>query len=157
MGIALNFAGWTGREDFAGEGLPQSERVKDVLDITAAKVLVSQSGAGSVAQQAMLRSTIVDVSQCVSRSTYNKSKGTVPCFTTSTELYSYGHDRVILPQEMLAMHGFMLSRLEIPREVLMRDLKKMAGGGLSCPCLASILWSWHIMRCRLFEEVPSAG
>ena len=130
LGLSDAFSAWTERESFAGEGLQLTPRIRDVLDLTAAKAL-NRAGPGKG-----LKDIYVDVSQSLDRNCFSNAAGIVPCFTSSTELYSYGQDRVILPEEMLAMHGF--GTVTVPDSVDIRDLKRMAGTGMSLPCLGTV-------------------
>ena len=111
-----------------------------MLDLTAAKAL-SRPGAAKG-----LKDIYVDVSQSLDRNCFSSAEGIVPCFTSSTELYSYGQDRIILPEEMLAMHGF--GAVTVPDSVDIRDLKRMAGTGMSLPCLGTILLAFQMMNTR---------
>ena len=122
-----------------GEGLSLTKRVLDVLDVTAIKVLERNHQ-----PQNGLKNIYVDVSQSIMRNTYTNLDNISPCLTTSTELYSFGHDRVILPQEMMAMHGYQ--RITVPETILPRDLKTMVGGGMSLPCIGTVLMALHVMQ-----------
>ena len=121
LGISRAFQGWTDRDGFAGEGLALTDRVVDLLNVTAARLL-GQGG------PEYLMAAVVDVSQSVSRCTYTKPDLRHPCLTTSSEWYSFREDRIVLPQELMCMHGFV-GTVHIPADLLLRDLKHMVGGG----------------------------
>ena len=123
-------------EQVCRRGNPTSERVRDLLDLTAARVL---------AENRDLSRVFLDVSQGHLRRNYTSAEGLGPCFTRSTELYYFGQDRVVLPQEMLAMLGYT-QPVQVPESVRPRDLKRMLGGGMSLPCVGTVLLSLHIMR-----------
>ena len=144
LGLGLAFAGWTERPSFAGEGVSLTPRVLDLLNVTAAKILLKEG-------KDKLLHTFLDVSQSLSRNAFTRPCGLVPCITTSTEMYSYAQDRVVLPEELLGMHGVITARFAVPDNLPPRELKNMAGGCLSCPCLGSVMWSWHVMRARRFD------
>ena len=145
LGLSDSFHPWTGRDAFAGEGLRLTPRVRDVLDLTAAKVF-----SRNLPSQRGLTDIYVDVSQSLDRNCFTHADGSNPCFTGATELYSFAQDRIILPEEMLAFHGF--GHVEMPPSLGCRDLKRMAGTGMSLPCIGSILLSYHIMQTRVCSD-----
>ena len=100
--------------------------------------------------------TVLDASQSITRGTCTKKSGAHPCFTTSSELYSYREDRVILAIEMLAILGYPKEMI-IPEDFTDRQLKRLAGNTISLPCLGMMFWSFLVMRRRDFEAPPETG
>ena len=135
LGVSSSFNVWTSRPNFAGEGIPLTARVRDLMDVTAARVLSEQRSMSGI---------YLDVSQAHNRKCHTNFNGISPCCTTSTILYSFGHDRIILPSELLAIHGY--SGLQIPESVSERDLKHMVGSCIALPCIGTLLLALHILK-----------
>ena len=114
-------------------------RVKDLLDCIVIERMVAEGSSLTDTLQGMAN-TIVDVSQSHTRRAYTSQDGRHKCLTTSSQLYSVGHDRIILPLEMLWFQGYP-RQLKIPATVSPAHLKHFAGEGMSLPCLAQVLWS----------------
>ena len=144
LGVSRDFAPWTSRNTFLGEGINMTDRIRDLLDVTAAKILLKKHGN----PKHELSRVFLDVSQSHIRHCHSSDDGLGPCFTTASELYHFGQDRVVLPQEILAMLGYT-QVVQLPESVRPRDLKRMLGGGVSLPCVGSVLLSLHIMRTTL--------
>ena len=94
-----------------------------------------------------LRGIYLDVSQSVLRNVYTNADGVSPCWTGSTEIYSFRHDRVMLVDEMMRIAGF--SSIVVPDSVSPRDLRRMLGAGMSLPCIGSILMALHVLQREL--------
>ncbi len=63
--------------------------------------------------------------------------------TTASVLYSFQHDRVILPMEMMLMQGHR-KNLRIPVSLSPSQLHDLAAMGISLPNLAAlVLGIWH--------------
>ena len=82
---------------------------------------------------------ILDVSQSHTRIAAT-NKGVHRCLTTSTQNYSFKHDRFITPFESLLFQGYP-SNITIPSQITSADLKEFAGEGMCLPCLATVIWS----------------
>ena len=141
LGISGKFSPWTGRPEFVGEGIPHTPRVLDLLDVAASERLSSGQG---------FNAFYCDCSQSHSRAVWTRASGANPTFTTSTLLYAFHADRIVLPWEMCLMHGFPASA-RIPASVSQGDFKRLIGNGMSCPCVAVLLWGLHVARHRNFE------
>ena len=141
LGVTMSCAPWTTKSNFVGEGLNLTPRVLDLLDLTTIKVLEDRNRN----LRSGMKHIYVDVSQSVLRDCFTSGDEVSPCFTTSTEMYSFAEDRVILPQEMLSMHGYQ--SVAVPNSVSPRDLKRMVGGGMSLPCVGTVLAALHVMKC----------
>ncbi|CAE7791263.1 unnamed protein product [Symbiodinium necroappetens] len=152
LGISVSSKIWTGKSSFKGWGLSLTDRVQDALDVTAAKILSRKVKNTS----AHLLNTIIDVSQSITRGTCTKQSGVHPCFTTSSELYSYREDRLILAIEMLAILGYPREMI-IPEDFTNRQLKRLVGNTISLPCLGMMFWSFQVMRRRDFEAPAEMG
>ena len=83
--------------------------------------------------------TFLDFSQSHSRRCF--TQGNVnKCLTTSSTIYSYGKDRMVLPCEMMAFQGYPKT-LRFPLHATPADVRDFAGEGMTLPCLATVLWS----------------
>ena len=147
LGVSRHFKPWTSRGEFAGEGIPHSARVLDFLDVAASARL---------SDGLTLQDFYCDYSQSHGRRKWTNSRGCNPTFTTATELYAFGADRVVLPWEMLLMHGFP-SNTRVPQSLRQTTLKSMVGNGMSCACVGTLLWGLHVMRHRQFEAPEMSG
>lgn len=116
-----------------------TRRVKDLLDCVVIERMVREGSSVTDAVQG-LANTFIDVSQSHLRKAYTSEDGVHKCLTTSSSLYSVGHDRTVLPLEMLWFQGYPRS-LRIPGSVKGSHLKQFAGEGMCLPCLAHVLWS----------------
>ena len=145
--ISLTAAVWTSRDEFVAEGLRLSARHQDLIDTLAVKLLLAKRGQHALD---VLKDTYLDISQGHDRMKHSRADGVACTFTTSTLLYPYSEDRVVLPFEMMLMHGFPRSAIA-PRSIGQRALKDMVGNGMSLPCLATMIWAFWVMRNRQFE------
>lgn len=89
--------------------------------------------------EAALKGMFLDVSQSLHRKAYTQG-GVNRCLTTSSLLYSYEHDRIVTPLEMLYFQGYPRT-LKIPMSLSPSELKDLAGEGMTLPCLAMVMWS----------------
>ena len=130
--------------------MTHTERTCDLLDIVAAQTLLQNR---SMPVDEALRNVYVDISQSHTRMNWSR-RSIVGTFTTSTELYSFAADRIILPCEMAWLHGFPRS-MRVPREMSPKALKDAVGNGMSLPSLGAMLYALRIMRAREFEVPPN--
>ena len=147
---------WTACGLFRGCGISLTSRVRDLLDNMTLLACAEKSLPLSSLTGAQIRESVqghwLDVSQCVTRHKRARLQECVPTFTTSTELYSFSHDRVVLGREMLQMHGHARD-LKIPADVPESAVKDLAGQGIALPCLGSVLWALYL--CKGFPAVRS--
>ena len=91
----------------------------------------------------LARGFCIDLSQCVGRAPWtSQSTGLLRCCTTSTALYSYFHDRMLAPEEVLVMHAFPLS-LQIggPSQAAVQSA---AGDMMAAASVGHVLLAAHI-------------
>ena len=148
LGVSQNYSPWTGGANFAGEGLSLTQRVVDILNVVAIKVMQADASRRSGPQ--CLEHVYVDVSQSHARLNFTRRNGLTGAFTTATELYSYKEDRVVLPHEMMWMHGFPVD-CSVPSTISPGAFKDMIGNGMSLPSLATMVWALQVMMARGFE------
>eukprot|EP00439_Symbiodinium_sp_Y106_P034527 s6144_g4.t1 len=149
LGVSQKFRPWTSWECFVGEGVAKTPRVLDLI-VVAACVFLAEKNAKS------LKDHFVDYSQSHGRRKWTNRSGVNPTLTTRSELYSFGEDRVVLPFELLRMHGFPAD-IVLPSDISPRQMRSIVGNGMSLPCLGTILWSLHVMKHRSFEAPATAA
>jgi len=132
---------WSGQSDFAA-----SKRVATLIDGVVWQKLGVQAASMTFAQkQDALRHVYVDISQNHARRPFTNEAGVTGTFTTSTLLYSFDRDNIVLPREMLYLHGHSRS-ISIPEEVKPSSVKSLAGEGMSLPCLGTVLFAGLLAR-----------
>ena len=114
---------WSARHDL--KGVSPSSRVVDCIDLC----WQYHQKKGEVPP-----TLLTDVSQDVERKPW--SGGTFPTLTTSSEIYCYAQDRMVLGLEHAAALGFDLSTFKAP--VPNSTLKELTGDGMACPAVALI-------------------
>ena len=135
-----------------GTGVPQTERVASILD-TFALLKLREFGynlhsLGKLAfstKKDILEHVYVDVSQNPQYRAFTSQKGVTPCLATSTRLYSFGRDRMLLPFEQLMLQGHRRS-FQIPESMRSSQIRELAGEGMALPCLGTVLWSIYLLK-----------
>lgn len=139
--ISPTYSPWTRRNEFQGLGIPHTQRVLDLLNVVTAERLYSLeipfSARDSQIEEAMAES-FVDVSQSHDRRPCSHQHGCLPTVTTSTLLYSFSKDSVVLPQELFMLHGFP-RHMAIPPGMTQSNFRSMVGNGMCAPSLAQSL------------------
>ncbi len=135
---------WTSNPDFAGQGLPNTERVFQIVDLAAMQAvggtpeMVVKAKKDGPFLRKKLSDLVLDVSQNPDRHAYTKN-GKFPCLTTSSFLYWYHRDGILVPLEHMLLQGHRRT-LEIPDTMTPRLLRQLAGEGMSLPCLGLLVW-----------------
>lgn len=144
-----DFRPWTSRASFRGSGLQKTPRVLSILDAVA----IEKSAGKRLSEAALrkcLQNNFVDVSQSLERKTYTNSKGLTRTQTTSTLLYSFDSDSVVLGREMLLLQGQPKSlQIEGQKDSVLRSL---AGEGMAVPCVGLVVWA--LMLTKQFPDGP---
>ena len=115
-------------------GLPEligkSARTRDIIDLgyTILKSLSTPEPEDSV--------MFIDTSQCATRSPW--CLRTVNVLTTSTELFSYGARRYLIPREYFRLMGFEGFN---PGSLSPSCQKDLMGEGMSIPCIGLVLYA----------------
>ena len=146
VGFWADLKPWTSLPGRQYQGISRSPRVMAILDTVAIHVL---GGAAAAARalamptrvqfiEAAMRNTIVDISQNPIRRAFSNSSGEAKCLTTSSTLYSYRRDSLMLPLEKLFVQGHGRDT-QIPDSMTCNALEELAGMGISLPCLATLL------------------
>ena len=146
--ITPTFSPWTSRTEFRGQGLPQCERVLDLLDLVVAQKISDLQLSGRMSFKALqekLADVYVDVSQGHVRRPFTPQKGPSHCLTTSSAVYSFARDAMVLPLEMLMWHGHK-SSVTLPPNMSQKSLAKLAGEGMALPSLGTVIWALFLLK-----------
>lgn len=141
--VSQKFSPWTSRGSFRGEGLPKTKRVLDLVDIVAIQKLEKEKTWENTKRA--LQDCYLDVSQSHSRRVTTLENGITPTATTSTDLYSYGMDRMVTPFEVFLLHGQNEDVL-IPSNMSYNDLRRLSGEGMAVYSIASVIWSVFLTK-----------
>ena len=160
-GVSQGWNGWTSLPGFRAEGISLTKRVRDLIDVGAAKHLMRSCGTVALDAATMkqeLEHVYADVSQGHCRQPWTKTSfcratqkcltQASPCFTGSTIMYSYGKDRFVHPQEMARMMGWP-EDVELSSSISQCKYKQMIGNSVALPCLGSIIWTFYVMKEQL--------
>lgn len=135
---------WTGRQAYRGQGLPNQDRTKDLLDCIAIQQMIRSGRRGPITT--LMQGAYADVSQSHNRKCYSVASQPVHTITTSTLLYSYGLDSVVLQNEIYRWHGFPRT-LGCPDQV--SDMRSLVGNSMCAPCLGQAL----AVLCIMLKEI----
>jgi site-specific DNA-cytosine methylase len=146
LNMSPNFKPWSSLSSFSGDGVSQTDRVLDILDCVAECKLKTMSLPRTALNvKEHLKDVYCDYSQSHGRHCFTGSKGINHTFTTMTEMYSYCRDSIVLPIEMLLLHGFPKD-IQIPDSMTPGQLKTMVGNGMCLPCLATIVHCLDLVK-----------
>lgn len=146
MNVGADVKPWTSHKEFQGSGLKHTDRCWELMDLVALETLIS-SGFRKPIDKALqdqswvkkqLGNVLVDLSQNPVRRCFTKN-GKTPCLTTSSHIYTFGRDSLLVPLEHMILQGHKRT-IEIPPKMSGKQLKELAGEGMSLPCLALIVW-----------------
>ena len=129
-----------------GLGLHLTKRVEAILDTVAAQHLGLQNlDLPFGRKKNMLRDVFCDISQNPKFKAFSNSSGVAPCLATSSTLYSFGGDRMVLPVESLYFQGHSRG-IKIPTAMKSSDIKQLAGEGMALPCIGSVIWALYLTK-----------
>ena len=150
-GVSKKFAPWTGRPSFQGLGLTKTPRVLDLVDMVFIEAMKGNPKKQRTFEEAreFLSDVFLDVSQGHSRKINQRAsaarcRGITPTLTTSSEVCSFGLDRVISPLELMALHGH--SQNVNVCSMSPSQVKKLAGEGMAVYCIGAVIWSLFLTR-----------
>ena len=128
-------------------GLKVTPRVLEMIELAAIFHLGSEKASAFMQlkqQPALLQRELaevyVDVSQNPCRRPWTNLAGISKCLTTSSQIYSFKRDGVVLPLELMGWQGHRHA-LSLGSDMMPQDLKELAGQGISLPCLAVVIVS----------------
>jgi len=139
---------WTHLRNRKYLGIKLTSRILAILDLVTIQVL---GGAEKTARllnlcseevytstiEFAMKDIIVDLSQNPCRKAFTNVSGISKCMTTSSQLYSYKRDGVILPCEQMYFQGHGRAT-KFPPEMSQKNIHDLAGQGISLPCLGAV-------------------
>ena len=133
-------------------GMPRTERVKAIIEMVAV-MKFQEMGYNLYTVQSMpfsqkrelLRDVYCDVSQNPQHKNCTNSAGISGCLATSTVLYSYRLDRIVLPVELAMIQGHRRG-FQFPECVSSNQIRDLAGEGMALPCLGTIVWCMYLIK-----------
>ena len=145
--VSPTFSPWTSHAEFQGLDLKRQKRALDLVDCAwvSAYKRAKLETTGEALQHGLHNDLFVDVSQNHVRRPLSCKDGNLRTLLTSSMLYHYGTDRVLLPVEHLFLQGYD-HEVVIPDGVSSEDVRKLAGEAIALPSLASVLWSLHLTK-----------
>lgn len=140
------FNPWTRKQDFQAVGISVTPRIADLLDVITAErlsrlKLLGKPLSDNDIEEAM-SGCYADVSQSHQRRSCSYPDRPMPTVCTSTCLYSFALDSIILPIELFMLHGFPRT-LKFSDELGISGVKSLVGNGMCAPCLAQALMSLY--------------
>lgn len=144
LGMAAAAKPWTGRPETQLRGLPEhAERVKDLLDIAYWEHRAAQGdmASGDACPEKVVAGLWANISQDVSRCPW--CVGSIPTFTTSSEMYSFTHDCVLSGHAHLRLMGYPDSA-SMEGDFREKELKQFAGEAFSVPCISLVLNAYYL-------------
>ena len=142
LGVTENFSPWTQRPSFHGQNLPRTKRVLDLVDCCYVESCKRRKIAAGCFEHGS-KNLVADVSQSHGRKPLSDN-GILRTLTTSSKLYYYAEDRVLVPREHMALQGY--ERVEIPSSWTDADIQRISGEAICLPSLAGLLWCLHLTR-----------
>lgn len=136
--VSPHFRPWTSRPSFTAKGVRLTDRVTDLMD----SLVIDRMAQGKQTLTQIINSlddTFLDFSQSHQRKCWTQC-GINKCLTTSSTIYSYGADRLVLPIETLKFMGYPES-LKLPYPMSHHDIRDFVGEAMCLPCVAAVLWS----------------
>ena len=129
--------------------MPRTERVNELIEVVAASKLkdlgVLQDALSFSEKQKLLEHVYCDVSQNPRFKSCTNSKGITGCLATSTILYSFGKDRIVLPLELSMIQGHRRG-FHYPESVSSNQIRDLCGEGMSLPCLGVVIWCMYLTK-----------
>lgn len=145
LGFPVESRFYTKSKHFFGAGLNGcSKRVFDLVDCVALDTCKRQKTTLKDAPKA-LEETLLDFSQNHVRRPFSNREGVARTLTTSSQLFSFGLNRVCAPLEHLLLQGYQQDTV-IPTSMTPTDVKHMAGEGIALPVLGMVVWSVFLTK-----------
>ena len=137
-------APWT--PEMQGNLCPTTKRVRAILDTVAAQHLGLQNlDLKFGGKKRLLQEVYCDISQNPKFKAFSNQSGVAPCLATSTQMYSFGQDRMVLPIELLYWQGHSRG-IKIPNRMRSSEIRNLAGEGMMVPCLGTLIWALYLTK-----------
>lgn len=138
-------------------GVRMTHRARNLLEMVAnekAVLLLRQQQAKKSKKvkltkqliQTAISKVVVDISQNPCRHIYTNAKGQAHTMCTSSELVHLGKRRALHPKEMMFLQGHNPQETRFPSRMALEDIKKLAGEGMSLPCLGLCIWGQFLLK-----------
>ena len=149
-GVPEDMKPWTGRKQFQARGIRLTERICDILDCAAIRTCAEKGlSLEEMSCPRKVESAMagwrVDVSQSLDRLKLSGPGKPLQTFTTSTQVYLYAQDRILLPEEMLLLHG-QSTRPRSAAGVSQELHRQHAANGMALPCLGMLVWALFLLK-----------
>ena len=145
--VSLDYKPW-GTAARRLTGVPKTQRVRECIEL-AAIAHVGPPGKHPNSVREILQDVYIDISQNPCRMAWTNSQQITKCLTTSSLLYAFHRDSVVLPLEMMIWQGHR-GDLALPTSMPQNALKELSGQGICLPCLATIVAA--AAACGCFEK-----
>ena len=150
MGIPMDLFLWT--PHMQAVGLCKTDRVLAIIELVALEYLAVDPGLAVARTMTFtelarkLEDKFVDVSQNPKYASKANAAGILGCLATSSVVYSYHKDRIILPFELLLCQGHRRG-LRVPSGISSSTvLRDAAGEAMNLASLASVVWSMYMLK-----------
>ena len=131
-------------------GLRVTERISQILDLVAASKFLDlgvdlYQCIPFSEKKKILEHVYCDVSQNPKFKSCTNQHGITGCLATSTTLYSFGRDRLVLPFELALLQGHRRG-IKFPQAMTSSQIRDLMGEGMSLPCLGTVVWCAYITK-----------
>ena len=132
-----------------GTGLPNTERVREIVDVFALAALLQRTNRQRALtmnfadKKALLHDAYIDTSQNPKFISIGSPGGDMACLTTSSQVYSFGRDRMLVPQEYMLLQGHRRG-FKLPASGT--RVRQLAGEGICLPVLGVVIWAMYLTK-----------
>lgn len=131
---------WTSMECLNFRNIAPNKRIGELLDLAVIRYVGPQKACtlGSTELRQACAELFTDTSQNPARFPHTSDEGLARCLTSSSIVYSYHADRLVLPLEHMLWQGHEME-VKIPEGMSQKNLRDVAGQGMHLPCLACLV------------------
>ena len=127
-----------------------TDRVKDLIDLTVAQRLkvagkLHQPISGQEMKD-LMKGVWLDVSQSHSRRVTTSVAKLQRTVTTSSIIYDFERDSVLLSTEHFKIQGHTVECYKFPEGMSARKIKSLAGEGMALPSVGSVIWALFLAK-----------
>ena len=139
LGFAPGHKPWTGSQEHCYTGMRVTPRIQECMDLAFMATFGPSKTSSDLtsADKLVLANFFLDCSQNPLRRAWTNRAGITRCLTTSTSLYAFERDSLVLPVELMWFQGHRRD-LTVPPELGQRGLRELAGEGICLPVLATV-------------------
>lgn len=92
-----------------------------------------------------MENILVDVSQSHGRRPVSSASGVAHTLTTSSQLFSFKHQRLLTPFQHLLLQGYP-DTTELSADHSEADVRNMAGEAIALPSLGIVVWGLFLVK-----------